>query len=568
MILAATLIFGRAATARAEPAPAVLEAEARRIAVMDKAKDAVLAIFPASGQGGGSGVVITPDGYALSNFHVVVACGKAMQCGMADGRVYDAVVVGIDPTGDVALIKLFGRDDFPRAVLGDSDRVRQGDSVFAMGNPFLLATDFRPTATFGIISGVHRYQFPSETLLEYTDCLQTDASINPGNSGGPLFDDQGRVIGINGRASFEKRGRVNVGAAYAISINQIKNFLGVLRSGSIVDHATLGAQVAADADGRVVVIDVLDTADAFRRGLRLDDEIVRFAGRRITTANEFKNVLGILPKGWRVPLTYRRDGKMFNVLVRLAGVHSPAELLEGASVEPPPHPDPNPKHPQKPAPAPSPIPEIVEKHFQEKLGCANYYFNSLNRDRVWKTWTAECNLNTAKGAWRLSGPLPSGGAFQIDLTDAGATLKVPSGETRWTAAENLGASPLPPGSGGLLPSLWLWRTFALAGPSSLGDVSYYGTAPVVGCNGLVDVLIATYRGVEAKFYFDPTDGRLCAIEVYPDEESDPCELYFSDTMADGNLRRPSRIEVRFGDERFALLVIGTFNVEKRKETPQ
>ena len=69
-----------------------------------------------------------------------------------------------------------------------------------MGNPFLLATDFQPTVTYGIVSGVHRYQFPAGTLLEYTDCLQTDASINPGNSGGPLFDAQGRLIGINGRA--------------------------------------------------------------------------------------------------------------------------------------------------------------------------------------------------------------------------------------------------------------------------------------------------------------------------------------------------------------------------------
>ena len=91
---------------------------------------------------------------------------------------------------------------------------------------------------------MHRYQYPAGTLLEYTDCIQTDAAINPGNSGGPLFDAEGRLIGINGRGSFEKRGRVNVGVGYAISINQIKNFLGRLKSGRIVDHATLGARVA------------------------------------------------------------------------------------------------------------------------------------------------------------------------------------------------------------------------------------------------------------------------------------------------------------------------------------
>ena len=214
-------------------------------------------------------------------------------------------------------MKLFGRDDFPCAELGDSDRVRAGDWVFAMGNPFLLATDMQPTVTYGIVSGVHRYQFPSGTLLEYTDCLQIDASINPGNSGGPLFDAQGRLIGINGRASFEKRGRVNVGAAYAISINQIKNFLGTLHSGRIVDHATLGARVGADADGRVVVTEILEASDAYRRGLRYDDEIISFGGRPISTPNGFKNVLGIFPKGWRVPLSYRRDGKRYDILVRL-----------------------------------------------------------------------------------------------------------------------------------------------------------------------------------------------------------------------------------------------------------
>src|SRR5947199_406932 len=98
-----------------------------------------------------------------------------------------------------------------------------------MGNPFLLATDFKPTVTFGLVSGVHRYQYPAGTLLEYTDCIQIDTSINPGNSGGPLFNMDGELIGINGRGSFEKRGRVNSGVGYAISINQIKNFMGQQR---------------------------------------------------------------------------------------------------------------------------------------------------------------------------------------------------------------------------------------------------------------------------------------------------------------------------------------------------
>ncbi|HOM19192.1 MAG TPA: trypsin-like peptidase domain-containing protein, partial [Thermoguttaceae bacterium] len=172
----------------AETPQAVLQAEAERIAAMEKAKPSVVAIFPPNGAGGGSGVLISRDGYALTNFHVVRPCGNWMKCGLPDGKVYDAVVVGLDPTGDVGLIKLFGRDDFPAAEMADSDLVQMGDWVFAMGNPFMLANDFQPTVTYGIVSGVHRYQPPAGTILEYTDCIQTDASINPGNSGGPLFD--------------------------------------------------------------------------------------------------------------------------------------------------------------------------------------------------------------------------------------------------------------------------------------------------------------------------------------------------------------------------------------------
>src|SRR3954452_14483423 len=284
-----------ASIARADVPQAVLDAEQARIAEIQKAVKTAVAVFTNDGNGGGSGVGISADGYTLTNFHVAQPAGSYMKCGMADGRLYEAVIVGIDPTGDVALIKLLGRDDFPTAEMANSDDVKIGDWCFAVGNPFLLATDFQPTVTFGIVSGTHRYQPPAGTLLEYTDCIQTDASINPGNSGGPLFNANGDLVGINGRGSFEKRGRVNVGVGYAISINQVKNFLGCLKSGRIVDHATLGATVAM-GDRGVRVSNILESSDAFRRGLRYDDEIVAFGGRPIDTPNGFKNVLGIFPK--------------------------------------------------------------------------------------------------------------------------------------------------------------------------------------------------------------------------------------------------------------------------------
>ncbi|MEC8862730.1 MAG: trypsin-like peptidase domain-containing protein, partial [Planctomycetota bacterium] len=204
---------------------ALLKLQEQRIQTIMTARAATVAVFSADGRGGGSGVLISPDGFAVTNYHVVKPCGPFMKCGLDDGVVYDAVIVGIDATGDVALIKLQGRDDFPTAELADSNQVQLGQPCFAIGNPFLLATNLQPTVTWGLVSGIHRYQEPSGTLLEYTDCIQTDAAINPGNSGGPLFNDRGQVIGINGRISLEKRGRVNVGVGYAISSNQVKHFM-------------------------------------------------------------------------------------------------------------------------------------------------------------------------------------------------------------------------------------------------------------------------------------------------------------------------------------------------------
>src|SRR5438874_4427012 len=335
-VLSLCLVAAGLGAAAAADLTAVKTAESRRVEVVAKMRPAVVAVFSANMDGGGSGVVIDPEGYALTNFHVVGE-SKALKCGLADGVLYDAALVGLDKVGDVALIKLLPKEKvkgpdgkeadkpFPFVKLGDSDKVMPGDWSLALGNPFLLAHDFTPTVTFGIVSGTHRYQYPAGTLLEYTDCIQVDTSINPGNSGGPLFNLDGELIGINGRGSFDKRGRVNSGVGYAISINQIKNFLGHLRAGIDTDHATLGATVKTVGEGdeeiaRMQVQTILDDSDASRRGLQPEDELVEFAGRPVTSVNQFKNVLGLFPKGWRVPLTYRRENKKTEVLVRLQGV--------------------------------------------------------------------------------------------------------------------------------------------------------------------------------------------------------------------------------------------------------
>jgi serine protease Do len=597
--------------------PAVRQAEAQRVAVVERASRPTVAVFAPGGQGGGSGVVISADGYALSNFHVTQATGVAMKCGMVDGQLYDAVIVGVDPTGDVALIKLLGRDDFPFAEMADSDRVRIGDGCFTIGNPFLLATDFQPSVAYGVISGTHRYQYPAGTLLEYADCLQADAAINPGNSGGPLFDEQGRLIGINGRGSFEKRGRVNVGVGYAISINQIKNFLGHLKSGRVVDHATLGARLASDSQRRVVVDDILTSSDAYRRGLRYGDEVLSFANRSTSTVNGFKNALGIYPKGWRLPLSYRRDDQITEILVRLSGVHAEAELaaMLDAQVHPEkapqgPHgkkprgkrPEPDKPQPDKPrtpdqdlpdgqtpdgqspdkkspdgphdpeepqhaaggGPA-APLPAIVQQHYLARPGYVNYFFNGLHRDRVWRALASRGDLSALAGKWTIRGSLASGGDFEIELSDKQALLRHPGGEAKIDLSGSLAELQTPSGSGGLLVAMAMWRRLLAAGPKQFGDLYYLGTVPVPDHAGLADVLIGTYGGVETRFMVDPGDGELREVEMWPDDDTDPCELYFADYHELDGRMLPGRFEVHFGDGIYQVFACKEFQFEPAGE---
>jgi serine protease Do len=385
----------------------VAEIEKKRIDVINKVKPSVVAVMARDLRGNltgnGSGVLIDEEGYALTNWHVTNAArSPLLKCGLPDGLIYDAVLVGLDRVGDVALIKLLPRkpgDKFPYAKMGDSDKVKAGDWSLAMGNPFSLATDLTPTVTFGLVSGVHRYQYPAGTLLEYTDCIQVDTSINPGNSGGPLFNLDGELIGINGRISLERRGRVNVGVGYAISINQIKNFMGHLRVGLDTDHASLGASMESESEdgglSRIVVKSLIES-DARRRGLDVGDELVSFAGRPMTTVNQYKNVLGLYPKGWRVPLVYRREGERKEILVRLMGVQR-GVINENGRPSPPPMPPS--KGPRPPVPAGPPSP--AAKFYKEKEGFVNYYFNEEAQKRVLADLARLGDFSKLTGDWKL-----------------------------------------------------------------------------------------------------------------------------------------------------------------------
>ncbi|MCA9242940.1 MAG: trypsin-like peptidase domain-containing protein [Phycisphaerales bacterium] len=294
--------------------------EQHRVDVFDQAAAAVVLIFSEGGvyAGGGSGVVIDPRGYGLTNFHVVAEFIDSRRGvgGMADGKLYPLRVLGVDPGGDLVMFKLEGREAFPYAELGDSRNVRVGDWAAPMGNPFALSEDYKPTITFGIVSGLNRYQEGQKNFLEYADCIQVASSINPGNSGGPLFDMSGRVIGINGRASFQERGRVNVGLGYAISARQIERFLPSLRAGYLCEHGNLGMQVGEIA-GAVVVRRVQPLTAAEKAGLEVGDVLAAIDDRHIHTANEYNNALAVLPADWPIEIAFRRGEEELRAAVRV-----------------------------------------------------------------------------------------------------------------------------------------------------------------------------------------------------------------------------------------------------------
>ncbi len=299
--------------------------EKQRVDAIQSVIGSVVAIYGEDRGGGGSGVIIDRSGIALTNHHVIMGAGVEGWGGLADGKLYRWKLIGTDPGGDVSIIQLVGKDEFPFTPLGDSDAVRVGDWALAMGNPFILTEDQSPTITLGIVSGIKRYQPGADggNQLVYGNCIQVDSSINPGNSGGPLFNFHSRVIGINGRGSFQDRGRVNVGLGYAISANQIKNFIPELLATKLVQHGTLDASFS-DRGGKVVCSTINSDSPVAKLGLKLGDELLEFEGEAILDANQFTNLICTLPADWPATLKVSTDGAAARVIhTRLVGLPYP-----------------------------------------------------------------------------------------------------------------------------------------------------------------------------------------------------------------------------------------------------
>lgn len=258
--------------------------------------------------GAGSGVIVTPDGYMLTNNHVVDKADK-VEVTLYDGRSYLAKVVGTDPKSDLAVVKVDAKD-LPAIAFADSGAVEVGDVVLAAGNSFGLGQ----SVTLGMVSATGR----ATMGLDYEDFIQTDAAINPGNSGGALVDAQGRLIGIN--TAILSRSGGNDGVGFAIPSNMAREIMNDLITSGRVDRAYLGVMIQdltpaladqfnAPADVRGALVgDVPAKSPAAKAGLESGDIITRFDGQPVKDARGLKLAVASHKPGVKAEVKVLRDG--------------------------------------------------------------------------------------------------------------------------------------------------------------------------------------------------------------------------------------------------------------------
>ncbi|HVO67051.1 MAG TPA: DegQ family serine endoprotease [Syntrophales bacterium] len=254
----------------------------------------------------GSGFIISSDGYIFTNNHVVEKASK-IKVKLSTGKEYDAEVKGKDPTTDIALIKIKPENSLPVVKLGDSDKLRTGDWVFAIGNPFGL----EHTVTAGIVSAKGRVIGSGP----YDNFIQTDASINPGNSGGPLFNLDGEVIGIN--AAIVAQGH---GIGFAIPINTAKSILADLKTKGSVTRGWLGVSIQDISEDIAENLKLKDTKGALvghvfegdpadKAGIKTGDIIIEISGMKIQDTHELMRIVAALTVGEKVKVKIVREGK-------------------------------------------------------------------------------------------------------------------------------------------------------------------------------------------------------------------------------------------------------------------
>jgi len=279
----------------------------------------------------GSGFVINRSGYILTNDHVVAGATR-ITVALRDGHEYRARLVGHDAGTDVALIKIEAPYALPVAPLGDSDGLRVGEWVMAIGDPF----GFDHTVTAGIVSAKGRYIRGS-----YDDYIQTDASINPGNSGGPLIDQRGAVIGVN-TAIYTSTGK-GMGIGFAIPVNLVKHELAQLRDHGRVMRGWIGARIegvtpaVASADGvderrSAMVGGIVDNGPAAAAGLRKGDVIVEFDHHQIGEAQQLQQLVSTTPAGRTVTIKVIRDRQARELPITVVASGNEPAVAEAARI--------------------------------------------------------------------------------------------------------------------------------------------------------------------------------------------------------------------------------------------
>ena len=262
----------------------------------------------------GSGFIISKDGYIFTNNHVIEKADEIM-VKLSNGKKYDARVIGKDAKTDIALIKIKPADSLPVVEFGDSERLRVGDWVIAIGNPFGL----EQTVTAGIVSAKGRVIGSGP----YDNFIQTDASINPGNSGGPLFDLKGKVVGIN--AAIIAHGQ---GIGFAIPINMAKGILPDLKTKGKVTRGWLGVSVQDITEEiakslklkntrGALISDVFKGDPADKAGIKAGDIVIEIAGRKIKNTHELLQIVASFPVGKKVEAKVFRNErvKVFNIVI-------------------------------------------------------------------------------------------------------------------------------------------------------------------------------------------------------------------------------------------------------------
>jgi serine protease Do len=284
-------------------------------------------------EGAGTGIIISSDGYVLTNKHVIPDGTTKVEVVTADGTTYSNVtVVGSDPSNDIAFLKINGAKNLRAATIGDSDKVQVGEKVVAIGNAL---GQFQNSVTQGIISGKGRPlqasdsdQSNDQNSESLTNLFQTDAAINPGNSGGPLVNMNGEIVGINTAVAENAQG-----IGFAIPINDAKGVIGsVLRQGKIVKpflgvqyimlNASVAKQLNASLDhGALVYTDqdsaVVSGSPADKAGIKRGDVITKINGKDLGDNYSLSSALGNFKPGDEVTLTIHRDGKDSDVKLTL-----------------------------------------------------------------------------------------------------------------------------------------------------------------------------------------------------------------------------------------------------------